>query len=267
MKSLVKMLLCCVVFTACKNQPAPPPPPAAPDASAILNHKYWVSKQFNDALFAENIVDTLSNLLCTELIFKTKDSVIITACLSDAGRGISKVTGPNTLEITFEGFEGKASKVTYDEKTGILHLDPPSSDGIWPSEFVAQDGIDINNLDEVTIALGRKRLSGNYTYQTKKGEMAITSVSEFHPDGTQVNFGDFDTYEPWPSGIGGGFIQNPQLNLMYFVKKGKETDPTAVAWQVRGDTLRIWDTKNTAQDGDMAEYKVKGQPRVYLKNK
>lgn len=255
-----------VAIVSCKNQA--PAPPATVDASAILNHKYWVSKQFNDALFAENIVDTLSNLLCSELIFRTPDSLNITACLSDAGGGIYKVTGPNTLDIAFDGFENQSSKATYDEKTGVLHIDPPGGENNgWPTDFVAQDGIDINSLDNVTIALGRKRLAGSYMYQTKKGEVAVASMSEFRLDGTQVNFGEFDIYEPWPSGIGSGFMQNPQMNLMYFVKKGHETDPTAVAWQVRGDTLRIWDTKNVGAEGDLPEYKIQGEPRTYLKHK
>ena len=65
MKSLTKILMLAAVFTACKNTPAPAP--VVPDASAILKHKYWVSKPFNEALFANNIVDTLSNLICSEL--------------------------------------------------------------------------------------------------------------------------------------------------------------------------------------------------------
>lgn len=266
MKSIVQVLTILTLFSACQN-PAPPAP-ATPDASAILKHKYWVSKPFNDALFAGNIVDTLSYLPCSELIFTAKDSMLITSCLSDAGGGIFKVTGQNQLEIAFEGFDGKAAKASFDEKTGVLSLTPPDgfSEG-WPTQFVPQDGIEVNNLDNVTIALGRKRLAGQYTYQTKKGEMATTSLAELRLDGTQVNFGAFDLYEPWPSGIGGSFIQNPQLNLMYWVKKGSETEPTAVAWQVHGDTLRIWDTKNIGAEGDLPEYKVTGLPRTYLKTK
>ena len=267
MKSLVPALLLLVLFSACQNQ-APTTAPATNNGEAILKHKYWVSKQFNDALFAENIVDTLCNMLCSELIFTAKDSLLMTACLSDAGGGIFKVTGPNTLEITFEGMDSLKSKATYDEKTGVLHIDPPGGmDSGWPTEFVAQDGIDINQLDNVTIALGRKRLAGKYVYQTKKGEMAVASLTELYPDGKHVNFGESDLYEPWPSGIGAGFIQNPQLNLMYLIKKGKETDPVAVAWQVRGDTLKIWDTKTVGPQEDLPEYKTVGEPRVYIKQK
>ena len=73
MNSLVKIALIAAVFTACKNQPAPnPAAPTAPDASAILKHKYWVSLPFNEALFASNITDTLSYLSCSELVLPWK---------------------------------------------------------------------------------------------------------------------------------------------------------------------------------------------------
>jgi hypothetical protein len=269
MNSLVKIALIAAVFTACKNQPAPnPAAPTAPDASTILKHKYWVSLPFNEALFASNITDTLSYLPCSELVFGSKDTLLLTACLSDAGMGIFKVAGPNTLEISFEGFEGKSSTARYDETTGVLHLDPPAGvDSGWPTAFIAQDGIDVTNIDNITINLGRKRLAGNYMILPKKGEMAVTSILELHADGTHLGFGDFDTYEPWPSGIGGAFIQNPQRNLMYLVKKGAETDPAAAAWQVRGDTLRIWETKNIGAEGDLPEYKVAKLRGTYLKVK
>ncbi|MCC6280483.1 MAG: hypothetical protein IT262_07785 [Saprospiraceae bacterium] len=257
------------VLVACNNQPVPTSQtPALPDPSAMLKHKYWVSKPFNDALFATNIIDTLSNLPCGELVFGQKDSLLMTACLSDAGRGTFKVTSSNSLEIVFEGFEGNPSKAQWDEKTGVLHIDPPGGpDTGWPTDFVAQDDIDVSNIDNVTINLGRKRLAGNYSILPKKGEVAMTALLELHTDGTQVGFGDFDTYEPWPSGIGGGFIQNPQRNLMYLVKKGKESDPTAVAWQVRGDTLRIWNTRNIGAEGDLPEYKIAGLKGTYIKAK
>ena len=86
-------------------------------------------------------------------------------------------------------------------------------------------------------------------------------------DGTQVGLGDFDKYEPWISGIGGGSIYNPTRNVMYLVKKGKEgTEPT-LGWQLRGDTLRLWETKNIAQDGDMPEFKITKLKGAYLKSK
>jgi hypothetical protein len=269
MNSIVKTLLIATVFMACKNQTTQNPAATnALDASVILKHKYWVSKAFNDAFFAPNIMDTISNLPCGELVFGQKDSLLMTACLSDAGRGTYKVTTPTSLEIAFEGFEGKPSAARYDEKTGILHIEAPGGENTgWPTEFVAQDGIDVANIDNVTINLGRKRLAGSYSILPQKGQMAITALVELHADGTQLGFGDFDTYEPWPSGIGGSFIQNPQRNLMYLVKKGQEADPTAVGWQVHGDTLRIWNTKNTGAEGDLPEYKIQGLMGTYLKAK
>lgn len=269
MHALTKTLLAATLFTACQNQPAPTPAAStATDASAILKHKYWVSKPFNDALFAGSVSDTVSYLPCAELVFGQKDSLFMTSCLSDAGRGTFKATSPNTLDILFEGFENKASTARLDEKTGVLHLDAPGGvDTGWPTEFVAQDGIDVSSIDNTTINLGRKRLAGRYTLLPQKGEKANASPLELRPDGTQTGLGDFDKYEPWPSGIGGGAIQNPPLNLMYLVKKGKETDPTAVAWQLRGDTLRLWDTKSTNAEGDMPEYKAAKLKGAYLKTK
>lgn len=265
--SFVKILFIGTLFTACGEQPAQNQAPTV-DASAILKHKYWVSKPFNDALFAGNVSDTIGYLPCAELIFGQKDSLLMTACLSDAGRGTFKATSSNTLEIAFEGFDGKLSTARLDETTGVLHLDSPGGmDTGWPTEFVAQDDIDVSNLDNVTINLGRKRLAGSYSILPQKGEAAITSLVELHPDGTQLGLGDFDLYEPWPAGIGSSAIQNPAVNVMYLVKKGKESEPTAVGWQVRGDTLRIWNTQSTHVEGDMPEYKITKLRGTYLKGK
>jgi hypothetical protein len=267
MKSLVQLLFFAALFTACQNPTPAPVKPATTDITTVLQHKYWVIKSFNDALFAPNITDTLANLPCAELVFGKGDTVYITACLSDAGRGIYKIAN-NTLQIVWEGFENKTCTGTFDDKTGILHVtSPDSTNTAWPTDFVAQDGIDVNNMDNITVNLGRKRLAGNYTKITEKGEMAIASLYELHADGTHVNFGDFDTYEPWPSGIGSGFIQNPQYPIMYLVKKGKENYPTAAAWQLHGDTLRIWETKNIGAQGDLPEYKVTKLQGAYLKSK
>jgi hypothetical protein len=264
MNSVAKILFVALAFSACKNQPATP---AAADGAAILKHKYWVSKPFNDALFASDVMDTLHTLDCGEIVFTNKDSLLLTYCLSDAGRGGFKANSPTELEVVFEGFESKVFKLNLDEKTGILHLKMPDDMDGWPSEFVAQDGIDVSSIDNVTINLGRKRLAGNYTMLAPAGGAAITSLLELRTDGTQVGLGDFDFYEPWPSGIGGGFIQNPSLNLMYLVKKGQASQPTAAAWQVRGDTLRIWDTKNINPDGDLPEYRISQLRGTYLKSK
>lgn len=269
MQSTLRLLLIISLFSACQNKPVPPAPPApVENGSLILSHKYWVSKPYNDALAAADIVDTLSYLPCSELIFSSKDSLWITSCLSDAGRGYFKATAPNILEITFEGFEGQSSTATYDVQTGVLHIIPPGGpDSAWPTEFVAQDGIDVSEPGNVTIDLARKRLAGNYSILAPKGGVAITSLVELHADGTQLGFGDFDTWEPWPTGIGSGLIQGAPRNLMYLIKKGKESEPDAAAWQVRGDTLRIWNTKNVAHDGDMPEYKITRLMGTYLKQK
>ncbi|MBU6343523.1 MAG: hypothetical protein KGS48_18640, partial [Bacteroidetes bacterium] len=171
-----------------------------------------------------------------------------------------------TLRLFLEGFDKDTFTLRFDPQTRILHLEGHFDSDTWPREFVAVDGIDVNKIDEVTIQLARKRLAGQYKPLAKKGEMAIESFVELHPDGTQLGFGDFDSFEPWPSGSG-AFISNPYHNLIYFVKKGKEESPTAMAWQVRGDTLRLWDTKNTAQEGDIPEYAVTKLHGAYLKVK
>jgi hypothetical protein len=264
MNFVAKTLLVALAFSACKHQPAPP---AAADGAAILKHKYWVSKPFNDALFAPNVMDTLHTLDCGEIIFSGKDSLLLTYCLSDAGRGGFKAISPTELEVVFEGFENKVFTLNLDEKTGVLHLKMPDDMEGWPSQFVAQDGIDVSNIDNVTINLGRKRLAGGYAMLPPAGGAAITSLLELRPDGTQVGLGDFDLYEPWPSGVGAGFIQNPALNLMYLVKKGQESQAAAAAWQVRGDTLRIWDTKNIGLEGDLPEYRITQLRGTYLKAK
>jgi hypothetical protein len=270
MHQYIKTLFLAVLFAACNNESTPTAAvTTAASTEPILSHKYWVSKPFNDALFAGRVVDTLSWLPCAELVFTHKDSLLMTACLSDAGKGGFKVLSPTTLEITFEGFDNQRFTARYDEKTGVLHLDAPagSDDNGWPTEFVPQDDINVSNIDEITINLGRKRLAGQYTVLPAKGSMAVTSMMELRPDGTQTGLGDYDKYEPWPSGTGGTFIQEPSRNLMYLVKKGKEDDPTAAAWQVNGDTLRIWDTKNTAPEGDMPEYIITQLKGTYIKSK
>ena len=259
MQSFFKILpLATALFAACQNQPAPP---AA--ASAILKHKYWVSKPFNDALAAPNITDTIAHLPCSELIFTNKDSVMVTACLSDAGRGTFKTTGANTLEFAFEGFENKKITSQYDEKTGILHLDAPEG---WEKDFVPHDGIDFSNVEQNGIInLARKRLAGNYTMLPQKGEMAIAAILELRADGSQTGLGEYDLYEPWPSGISGGSVLDKK-NILYLVKKNAPEHLDALAWQLHGDTLRLWDTKNI-NPNEMPDYKITGVRGTYLRTK
>jgi hypothetical protein len=227
-----------------------------------------VSKPYHDALFAANVVDTLSYLDCGELIFSNKDTVIITSCMSDAGIGIFTVTGPNTLSIKFQGLEENPITATLDDKTGELHFTfTGQSLEYWPKAFVARDEVSTTNMDGLTLRLAQVRLAGNYQYQTKKGEMATTSVSELRADGSMVNFGEFDMYEPWIAGVGSSCITTPPMNLMNMAKKGQEAEAVAFGWQLRGDTLRIWDTQNMGQPDELPEYKLKGAARVYIKMK
>ncbi|MBL7808715.1 MAG: hypothetical protein JNN28_12920 [Saprospiraceae bacterium] len=263
-QTLLSVFAAFLIFTACQNQPVPAP--ALPDASALLKHKYWVSKPFHDALFASNVPDTMAYLDCGELIFTNKDTVIITSCMSDAGIGIFTVSGPNTLSIKFQGFEDKPITATLDDKTGMLSFTfPGPAPEYWPKDFIAKDEVSTSNMDGLTLRLAQVRLAGNYQYQTKKGEVAIASVSELHADGSMVNFGEYDMYEPWIAGVGSSCITTPPMNLMNMAKKGKEEEAVAFGWQLRGDTLKIWDTQNMGNPDELPEYKVKGAARVYVK--
>jgi hypothetical protein len=264
MRLFALALLVAGLLSACNNQPAPA---AKTTAAAILKHKYWVSKPFNDALFAANIPDTLSFLPCGELVFDRPDTLIFTSCLSDAGIGSYKSTSANTLELRLEGLEGTPATLTLDEKTGVLRLSHPNSaEGGWPTEFVPQDAIDVSNLDNVTISLARQRLAGKYTVLPPKGGVATTALVELRTDGTQVGLGDFDKYEPWPTGIGSA-TQSPTRNVMYLMKNGKEVEGIVVAWQARGDTLRLWDTKNVSAPDEMEMYTPAALRGTYVRVK
>lgn len=263
MRQLTQLLLLAALFSACQQNPAPPPPPAPTDlATTVAQHRYWVSKVFNDGLFAANVSDTLSMTPCMELVFTAGDTVLLTSCLSDAGFGIFKALDANTLSIIFEGDSTNVAKVTLDRQTGLLHLAIPG-EGAFTEDFVAQDGIPVQTIDNVTLNLGRKRLAGKYTPLpgTSAGPLQLNA------DGTQTGLGPYHFYEPWVSGIGSGSIQDPNYNLMYLVRDGGDpTQEPALAWRLRGDTLRIWDTKNVSENGDMPEYKITGLRGAYLKN-
>lgn len=265
MRVITKILGLVAIFSACQNTSNKEAVYSIED-SAIAKHKYWVSKPFYDALFADNVLDTLSYLPCSELIFDMGDTLLLTSCLSDAGLGIFKVTSPTSLEVVFEGFEEETLVARLDTISGVLHLDPPGGiESGWPTEFIAQEDIVISNVDNVTVQLGRKRLAGNYTMLAAPGQVAQTSLLELHADGTHQGLGDFDKYEPWPSGISGSAVINPSLNLMYLVKTGNEMDQPVLAWQVRGDTLRLWETKNISAEGDLPEYQITTMKGTYLK--
>lgn len=268
MRTLIRSAFFLLLLAACKGKTDSAGTPAATE-NLITRHKYWVSKAYHDALFSPNVIDTVGYLNCAEVVFQQKDTLLLTACLSDAGPGTYKITGPNSLELRMSGMEDKPVQVTFDEKTGILHVPSPAGEEntYWPTEFVAHDGINVSDLDDVTINLGRQRLAGTYSILPPKGEVAIASMVELKSDGTQLGFGDFDTFEPWPAGINASCIQNPPLNLMYFTKKGQEADAKAMGWQLRGDTLRIWETVMTSAEGDLPEYKPGKLYNTYIKSK
>lgn len=260
MRQFFLLFLC---FVACKNQPTS----TSQTATTILKHKYWVSKPFHDALFAARVVDTLAYLPCAELLFPNSDTVLITTCLSDAGAGIFKSTGSNSMEITFAGMEDKKPVVArFDENSGVLFMEYPAGYEDWPQHFVAHDAIDPANIDFVTINLGRKRLSGQYAVLPQKGQVATTALVELKADGSLSGLGDYSSFEPWPSGIGGGAISEPPTNLMYLLGKDKEAE-TVLGWQASGDTLKLWETQLTSPEGDMPAYKRSRLKGIYLKTK
>jgi hypothetical protein len=271
MKILLQLALAVILLSACKDQSSRQmAQAAAPDASAITNHKYWISKAFNDALFAQNVIDTLSYVPCGEFLFPGKDTAVITSCLSDAGWGTWVATSPTSLKIVFEGDSVNYASVSLDEKTGILHYTPPgdaAKDGGFPTEFIAQDGIDVTKIDYITINLGRKRLAGSYNPVPQKGVKTNTEPLVLNADGTHKGLGDYDAYEPYFSGIGSGVILNPARNTMYLIKKGKETEPTAVAWRLQGDTLSIWNTKSVGAADELPSYQITTLKGVYVKVK
>jgi hypothetical protein len=247
-----------LLLSSCQNKAAK----TDPEVSTILQHKYWVSKPFNDALMAVNILDTLGSVPCSELVFINEDSLYFTACLSDAGIGIVKTTGANTIEIKLEGFEEPIA-ASFDEKTSILSLDLPK-DSYLPREFVVHDDVKPSMADsDGVINLARQRLAGMYSPLPEKGMMKAAMMLELREDGTQVGLGEYDLFEPWPSGIGSGAIVD-RKNLLYLVKNGDNTEQVALAWQVRGDTLRLWETKNLSPE-EVPEYQITKLKGTYIK--
>lgn len=190
----------------------------------------------------------------------------MTACQSDAGIGVCKPLSANSMEIKMDGYD-KPATASLDEKSGVLRFTMPDGQATgWPTEYVAQDDIDVKNVDGVTIQLTRKRLAGVYSILPEKGKMAATMMMELNANGQPIGLGDFDFFEPWVAGIGAGSADKPVRNLMYLGKKGQNPmENTVVTWQMRGDTLRIWNTKNITNPDDMPEYKSTGLRGTYLK--
>ncbi len=263
MKYIIPVFLVAAFFTACKNET---PQKAAPaEATSILKHKYWVSKPYADALFAPNVMDTLYRLRCAEIMFMQKDTLVMTACLSDAGIGIFKSTGPNAIEILFEGYD-KPTLAVLDEKTGILKLTPPENSDYWETEYVAYDDIQVNDMDynNPSVQLARRRLAGSYRLVPKKGEVATAALSELKESGQALNFLGFDWFDPLPTGTACSFTEEKEM-LMVDFKKGKADISTVCGVQLRGDTLLVFDSKNTSMDDEIPYYKITGLRATFVK--
>lgn len=253
------------VLNACQNS-SPTPSAPVPNVEAILKHKYWVSKEFSDALLNEIVADTLNSIPCSELIFTEKDTLLLTACMSDAGRATFKATGPNTLDIALEGMENEPVKAIFEPRTGVLTLNfPGDSTGAGRLQLVARDEITLEKNDfEGTVKLARLRMAGTYKALDTKAKVQQITLNK---DGSHSGLNkDFDTYEPWPAGVG-GYLEDERKNLMYLENKGKEPSWTALVWELRGDTLRLWETKNIAKPDEMPAYKRSGLLGEFLKAK
>jgi len=263
-RTTLLLALFALALQACQNS-SPTPPAAAPNGEAILKHKYWVSKEFSDALLKEIVADTLNSIPCSELIFTKKDTLLLTACMSDAGRATFKATGPNTLDIALEGMENEPVKAIFEARTGVLTLHfPGDSTGAGRLQLVARDEITLGKDDfDGTVKLARLRLSGTYKALEAKAKAPQITLNQ---DGSHIGLSkDFDRYEPWPAGVG-GYIE-ARKNLMYLENKGKEPGWNALAWQLRGDTLRLWETKNIGKPDEMPEYQITSLLGTYLKQR
>ena len=269
MRKTVQLFLFTAFLGACKNETPQKAAPAAPaEATSILKHKYWVSKPYADALFAPNVMDTLNRLQCAEIIFKQKDTLLMTSCLSDAGAGIFKSTGPNSIEILFEGYE-KATPAVLDEKTGILKVTPADSNSAyWQTEFVPFDDIKFEDFDfnNPTVQLARRRIAGSYRLLPKKGKAASEVLAELKEDGQAIHFDGFDWFDPLPTGIASAFTEEKEMMMVDF-KKGKADITTVCGIQLRGDTLFVFDSKNISKGDAMPSYKITGLRATYVKSK
>ncbi|MBN8684639.1 MAG: hypothetical protein J0L99_18455 [Chitinophagales bacterium] len=267
MRTLFSTLLLLSLLAACQNQPSTPAPAPSVNGEAIMKHKYWLSKNFNDAVAARTIVDTLGLMVCSELIFLEKDTLLITACNSDASFGVYKFTGPNTIEVLFDGFTKPVSGA-YDAASGVLHIDRPEGVGeFWSTDFVAQDGVNPRTADGGVMSVGRQRLAGEYALVPQPGQAAATAMLTLRPDGTAAGLGIHDRFDPWMSGIGSNSIIEPPMNGMFLKKSQDEDYYLSVGWQFRNDTLRLWDLKNLNGPDDLPEYKAVKLMGTYVKQR
>lgn len=234
----------------------------APANSNILKHRYWVSQEFADAIFSDNVPDTLGRISCTELIFQDSGRMVLTYCLSDAGAGTYAATGPNTMDISIEGYEGRTFKAVLNEKTGVLTLKAPELNEGNLLYFKAYDLVADTDLYSGSIALACQRIAGSYSIQAQEGMVAPTVMVEFGADGSLNGLGGYSNFMPLPAGIGSDAISDKK-NLMYLSSSANEEE-RAFAWQLRGDTLRLWETQDLYPD-EMPEYKIAKLMGVFVK--
>ena len=267
MRTLFSTLLLLGLMSACQNQPTTPAPAPVANGEAIMQHKYWLSKNFSDAVSAKTITDTLGVLACSELIFLEKDTLLITACNSDASFGVYKFTGPNTIEVLFDGFTKPVSGA-YDATSGVLHIDRPEGVGeFWSTDFVAKDGVNPRTADGGVMSVGRQRLAGDYAVVAQPGKAAATAMVSLRPDGSMSGMGIHDRFEPWMSGIGSNAIMQPPMNGMLLKKSQDEDYYLSVGWQLSNDTLRLWNLKNISNPDDLPEYKATTLMGTYVKQR
>ncbi|MBL7825965.1 MAG: hypothetical protein JNJ57_04995 [Saprospiraceae bacterium] len=267
MKHILSIVFLSALLASCNNETPQKTTPVPTEATSILKHKYWVSKPYADALFAPKVMDTLYRMRCAEIMFMEKDTLLMTACMSDAGYGIFKSTGSNSIEILFEGYE-KNTLAVLDEKTGILKLTPPENSTYWETEYVAFDNITFNDIDynNPSVQLARRRMAGSYSLIPKKGQMVTAALAELKEDGQAINFEGFDWFDPLPTGTACSFTEEKEMMMVDF-KKGKADVSTVCGVQLRGDTLYVYDSKNTTKDDEMPYYKISGLRATYVKSK
>lgn len=244
MKYAFQILICAALLVACKNETAKTPsaPDAPVEASAILKHKYWVSKEFADALFAANVPDTLNRLFCSELMFTQKDTVWLTTCRWRSGSEAFKSTGVNSIEIPYD--EKQVITHVLDEKTGILKATSPEE----TREYVGFDDINFDDLENNPPVgqLAQRRMAGNYRLVPKKGQVANAAIAEVRATGDLTNFEGFDSFFPIPTGVASYFNPKKEMMMVNFTK-GKADISTICGVQLRGDTLFVFNSKDGSE--------------------
>lgn len=249
MKYVFQILICATLLVACKNETTKTTS-ANVEATAILKHKYWVTKAFADALFAANVPDTLNSVRCGELIFTHKDSVLVTACSWRFSTEPFKSTGVNSIEVPYD--KTRVIKYVLDEQTGILT-------GTGPDETIEYVGFDDISFDgwgntQPTEKLTRRRMAGNYRLVPKKGQVANTAIAEVSATGSLTNFEGFDSFLPAPSGVDSHFT--PKEMMAVFFTAEKDEVQTRCGVQLRSDTLRIFNSKEGSKGYEITDLRA-----------